>query len=111
MVQYVSENCNASGFDYAIVTDNDDIESCVKGFGGNVVRVDDDVTTGSERIALAYNRYFKDQNYEYIINVQGDEPLLTGDIISQIGTAHKNSHFDIFTAVKKRSSKENDQSQ
>jgi len=27
-------------------------------FAGNVVRIDDDVSTGSERIALAYNRYF-----------------------------------------------------
>jgi 3-deoxy-manno-octulosonate cytidylyltransferase (CMP-KDO synthetase) len=106
MIQYVVENCQKSGFDYAIVTDNDEIEACVKSFSGNVVRVDDDVSTGSERIALAYQRNYSDQGYKYIINVQGDEPLLLGGIIQQIGFAHKESDFDIYTAVKKRSSKE-----
>ncbi len=104
MIQYVAENCQNSGFDYAIVTDNQEIEDCVNEFGGNVVRIDDDVSTGSERIALAYKRYFSGKNYQYIINVQGDEPLLISKIISEIGHTHKSSHFDIFTAVKKRSS-------
>ncbi len=102
MIQYVAQNCQASGFDYAIVTDNDEIEQTVKSFGGNVVRVNDNVTTGSERIALAYQRYFADKNYKFIINVQGDEPLLTGDIIQGIGNSHKNSHFDVYTALKRR---------
>jgi 3-deoxy-manno-octulosonate cytidylyltransferase (CMP-KDO synthetase) len=106
MIQYVVENCEKSGFDYAIVTDNDDIETCVKSFNGNVVRVDDDVSTGSERIALAYQRNYAGFPYKYIINVQGDEPLLIGQIIQEIGLAHQASNFDIYTAVKKRSSNE-----
>lgn len=108
MIQYVSENCEKSGFDYAIVTDNAQIEECVKSFGGKVVRVDDDVTTGSERIALAYQRHFKGKGYSYVINVQGDEPLLTGEIIKSVGAAHKCSQFDIYTAVKERVSSEPD---
>ena len=65
MISYVVENCILSGFDYAVVTDNDDIENEVLNLKGNVVRVDDNVTTGSERIALAYKKFFKDKNYEY----------------------------------------------
>ena len=106
MIQYVVENCQASGFDYAVVTDNDEIQACVEEFSGNIVRVDDDVSTGSERIALAYQRYFADKSYKYIINVQGDEPLLTSEIIKAIGVAHANSDFDMYTAVKERSSTE-----
>lgn len=104
MIHYVVENCQQSGFDFSVVTDNEDIENCVRQISDNVVRVDDDVTTGSERIALAYQRYFSDKNYKYIINVQGDEPLLLGSIISEIGKAHSNTEFDIFTGVKERKS-------
>jgi 3-deoxy-manno-octulosonate cytidylyltransferase (CMP-KDO synthetase) len=106
MIQYVVQNCKATGFDYAVVTDNDEIEKFVKSIDGNVVRVDDDVTTGSERIALAYKRFFDDKDYEFIINVQGDEPLLIASEIKLIGLAHQSSDFDIFTAVKKRNSVE-----
>lgn len=108
MIQYVVKNCKETGFDYAVVTDNDDIEAFVKSINGNVVRVDDDVTTGSERIALAFNRFFKNDDYEYIINVQGDEPLLVPQEIKTIGLAHQNTDFDIFTAVKKRRSTESE---
>ena len=104
MIEYVVENCKDTGFDYSIVTDNDEIESFVQSIKGNVVRVDDDVTTGSERIALAYKRFFDDKDYEFIINVQGDEPLLIANEIKMIGLAHQSSDFDIFTGVKKRKS-------
>lgn len=106
MIQYVVENCESSGFDYAIVTDNDEIESFVNSIQGKVVRVDDDVTTGSARIALAYERYFKEKDYEYIVNVQGDEPLLKGEVIQDIVTAHKSTEYDIFTGVKERHTSE-----
>ncbi len=108
MIEYVVNNCQQSGFDYAVVTDNDEVEAIVKGFGGNIVRVDDQVSTGSERIALAYERYFSNFGYEYIINVQGDEPLLKGEIIRQIGQEHGESSYDIFTGVKKQSSENKD---
>jgi len=108
MIQYVVENCQKSGFDYAIVTDNDKIENFIKSIHGNVVRIDDDVPTGSERIALAYQRYFAKENFEFIVNVQGDEPLLKADTIQAIINEHKMSSFDIFTAVKARKSSETD---
>jgi len=108
MIHYVVQNCIDSGFDYAVVTDNDDIEASVKQMGGNVVRVDDDVPSGSERIALAFQRYYADKNYEYIINVQGDEPLLKGELIKQVGLSHESHPYDIFTAIKPRISTEED---
>lgn len=106
MIQYVVDNCVNSGFDYAVVTDNDEIEKTLKAINANVVRVDDDVPSGSERIALAYQRFFSDKNYDYVINVQGDEPLLKGELIKQVGLAHETVGFDIMTAVKKRSTQD-----
>lgn len=109
MIGHMIEHCQQTGFDYAVVTDNDEIEAEVKSLSGNVVRVDDDVISGSERIALALDRYFSDKNYDYVINVQGDEPLISAEEIKSIGVFHeKYSQFDICTAVKKRESSDED---
>lgn len=106
MISYVIDNCNQSGFDYAVVTDDEQIESHIHELGGNVVRVDDDVTTGSERIFLAYQRHFSEKNYQYIINVQGDEPLLGADLLKELQSFHSKNNFDVLTAVKKRENTE-----
>jgi len=108
MISYVIKNCEDSGFDYAVVTDNDEIEGEIKNIGGNVVRVDDDVTTGSERIYLAYDRFFKDKNYQTIINVQGDEPLLGASLIQNLASFHTENNYDVLTCVKKRDGKDED---
>jgi 3-deoxy-manno-octulosonate cytidylyltransferase (CMP-KDO synthetase) len=108
MIQYVYENCAASGFDSVVVTDDKRIEDSVRSFNGNVIRVDEDVETGSERIALAYKKDFSNKSYKYIINVQGDEPLLISAEIQKIAKFHKDNDYDIATAVKRRSSNEED---
>ncbi|MGE3611071.1 MAG: 3-deoxy-manno-octulosonate cytidylyltransferase [Bacteriovoracaceae bacterium] len=108
MIQHVYENCHKSGFECAVVTDHDEIESVVKGFGGKVVRVDDDVPSGSERIALAYERFFKSVHSKLVINVQGDEPLLTGDVLKQLAEFHLSSEFDMATLIRERKSNDED---
>lgn len=108
MIQRVFENCSLSGYPSYVVTDDDRIEKHVLGFGGKVLRVDDDVPSGSERIALAYERFLKLQKPDILINVQGDEPLLNGDVLKEIANFHLNSKFDIVTLLRKRSVKEVD---
>jgi 3-deoxy-manno-octulosonate cytidylyltransferase (CMP-KDO synthetase) len=105
MVQWVYEGCSKIHQHFphsvvAVVTDDDNIEKCVKGFGGNVVRVDDDVPSGSERINLAYQRHFKDQEFDLIVNVQGDEPLIEFELLEKLVTFHRESEFDVATVVK-----------
>lgn len=107
MIQRVYESCLDSGFDTCVVTDNQEIEDHVKSFG-KVVRIDDDVPSGSERIALAVERYFSDTHYEFVINVQGDEPLIKGKELVELISHHGRTNFDISTLVKKRSSTEED---
>jgi 3-deoxy-manno-octulosonate cytidylyltransferase (CMP-KDO synthetase) len=108
MIQYVIENCKKTGFDYAVVTDNDQIETFIKSIDERVVRIDEDVPTGSERIALAYTKFFSDKNYKLIINVQGDEPLLKAETIQKIALSHEKNDADIFTGINERSSTEDD---
>jgi 3-deoxy-manno-octulosonate cytidylyltransferase (CMP-KDO synthetase) len=108
MIERVFKNCEASGYPTYVVTDHDGIEKHVNDFGGKVIRIDDDVPSGSERIALAYERHLKSENPELVINVQGDEPLLKGDVLKELAEFHLTSAFDITTLLRERSVKEED---
>lgn len=108
MIERVFKNCAASGFPTAVVTDDDRIERAVLAFGGNVFRIDDDVPSGSERIALCYERFLSKYGAELVINVQGDEPLLKGEVLRELADFHRASSFAITTLIRERSSAEAD---
>lgn len=108
MIQRVLENCASAShpdfeFSAFAVTDDSRIENHVKTFSPNVVRVDDDVISGTLRIELAYERFFRQQNFDLVINVQGDEPLLESPDLVGLAQFHLSSEFDIGTLVKKQS--------
>lgn len=107
MIQRVLTNCSHAHalnfeFDSFVVTDDQKVEDHIKTFSPNVVRVDDDVISGTLRIELAYNRFFKNKNYDLVINVQGDEPLLDSEDLVRLAKFHLESHYDITTLVKKQ---------
>lgn len=102
MIRWVAENMKETQFDYAVVTDDQRIEDEVKSFHGNVVRVDDLVPSGTERIAIAFERYYKNKQYDFVINVQGDEPLLKKEAILSLVDFHSRQSFDIATLVRRR---------
>ncbi len=108
MIERVFKNCEESGYPTFVVTDHDGIESHVKEFGGKVLRVDDDVPSGSERIALAYERHCRQMNPDLVINVQGDEPLLKGDVLKELAEYHLKNSCEIATLVRERSATEED---
>ncbi len=101
MIQRVYENAVRSGLPCYVVTDDGRIQHAVEGFGGRCLRVDDDVPSGSERIALAAARHLP--GFELYINVQGDEPLLKGEMLAELAAFHRASGFDIATVVRPRS--------
>lgn len=103
MIQWVYEKAQTSGIDVFVVTDHEGIEKTVHDFGGKVLRVDDDVPSGSERIGLAYQRYLKSKSYEFVINVQGDEPLLEGNHLKDLLRFHQSTQYDVTTLVIERS--------
>jgi 3-deoxy-manno-octulosonate cytidylyltransferase (CMP-KDO synthetase) len=112
MIQRVYENAFKSGIESYVVTDSSKIEEHVLGFGGKVLRVDDQVRTGTERILLAFKKYLqKDFPKAWIINLQGDEPLLEGQDVKKLYEFHQEhqSAFALGTLVKKRSLKDTPQ--
>lgn len=105
MIQRVFKNCKDSGYPTYVVTDDQKIEDHVHDFNGEVIRIDDDVVSGTERIALAYQRGdFSD--VEFVVNVQGDEPLLKGSKIKELVEFHSSREDNITTLVRKRYSTE-----
>lgn len=107
MIQRVQQNCSQAqspGFEFSsyVVTDDQKVEDHVKTFSSNVVRVDDDVISGTLRIQLAYERFFQKDNYDLVINVQGDEPLLDASDLVRLAQFHLSGPFDIGTLVKKQ---------
>lgn len=91
-------------FQSFVVTDDQKIEDHVKTFSPNVLRIDDEVPSGTLRIDLAYKRFFqaKGDFFDLIINVQGDEPLLQGIELIKLAKFHLSSRFDVTTLVKKQ---------
>ena len=108
MIERVYRQASLSGFPTYVVTDDERIEKAVRAFGGQVLRVDDDVPSGSERIALAYERYLVATGAKYVVNVQGDEPLLNGGVLKDLVSFHANSVFDVTTLVRPRERSEAD---
>ncbi len=102
MIQRVYQNISESGYPTYVVTDDARIDEHVKSFGGKVLRVDDRVETGSERIFLAYDRFLRKEKVDLVVNVQGDEPLLKASEVKRLIEFHAQSSFDMATMVKKR---------
>jgi 3-deoxy-manno-octulosonate cytidylyltransferase (CMP-KDO synthetase) len=98
MIQRVYEGLAKSPLlDVYVVTDDQRIEDHLKTFKGKCLRVDDEVSTGSERIALALERNFKVSKDQIVINVQGDEPLIEAKDIEKIFLEHQKNCWEIGT--------------
>lgn len=106
MIDHVYDGCAKTGWKVFVVTDSEEIEKHLKNQQKNVLRVDDEVRTGSERIALAVQNFLKDEDFSFVLNVQGDEPLIQAQTLRDLVEFHQNSHFNITTLVKERSDQE-----
>lgn len=76
MIQHVYERClQANTLSKVIVaTDNQLIYDVVKDFGGEVMVTSDRHRNGTSRCAEVADKFANE--YDYIINIQGDEPLI-----------------------------------
>ncbi|HSL89775.1 MAG TPA: 3-deoxy-manno-octulosonate cytidylyltransferase [Ignavibacteriaceae bacterium] len=63
-----------------IAVDDEKVFQVVRDFGAEVMMTPKDIATGSDRIALVAKKY---DNAEIIVNIQGDEPFISGVMIDQ----------------------------
>lgn len=87
-----------------IATDNNDIFNKSKEFTDNVVMTSPDLPSGSDRIMQAYN--ILKENADIIVNIQGDEPLLKGEIVDELIIKFIKSGADVGTLIKKTSNRD-----
>ena len=83
MIQWVYEAARScADFSQVIVaTDSKIVADCVREFGGEVEMTRTDHTTGTDRVAEVAQRY---PDMSVVANVQGDQPFVTSEILSQL---------------------------
>ena len=80
-----------------IATDDERIVEAAKGFGAKAVMTSPEHPSGTDRIAEAALAY---PDHPLIINVQGDEPLISPVLIDELATTlRQNSHISMITAA------------
>ncbi|MFY8274952.1 3-deoxy-manno-octulosonate cytidylyltransferase [Pseudoalteromonas sp. SSDWG2] len=84
MIQHVYERALQSGAKSVfIATDHSDVQAACSAFGAPVVMTREDHQSGTERLAEVVDKLgLSDETL--VVNVQGDEPLLAAENVSQV---------------------------
>ncbi len=80
-----------------IATDNKEIYDCAKSFGANVEMTSEHHKCGSDRIVEVAEKY---PEFSYIINLQGDEPMINTSCVEEvIKLLKEDNNADISTLI------------
>lgn len=98
VIQHVYQNSKLSKLadEVLVATDSDEVYNRVTSFGGKVVMTDKGHQSGTDRIAEVATS----QDYDIIVNVQGDEPLIRPEMIDQVILLLEDKRADIGTLIK-----------
>lgn len=91
--------CEAKIGDVIVACDGEEIAQAVRAAGGVAVLTDPDHPSGSDRIWEAVTKVGKADQYDTIINLQGDVPTLEPRLISDLLEPLKNPEVDMSTLV------------
>ncbi len=104
MIQHVYERCQSCDFVQGVfvATDHEDIFEEVMRFGGAAVMTNIDCENGTQRIADAAEIIEKNiMPFDYVINVQGDEPFIATSQIKTVYDLLLQKNAQISTLAKK----------
>jgi 3-deoxy-manno-octulosonate cytidylyltransferase (CMP-KDO synthetase) len=99
LIERVYRQCKrAQGIDMVVIaTDSDEIAEHVNGFGAGAIMTPGNCANGTERVANAAKQL--SEEFEIIINVQGDEPLIEPLVIEKIADSFDNNNINIATPI------------
>lgn len=99
LIQHVYENAKGARLseDVLVATDSETIFETVLSFGGKAVITSGEHISGTDRIA----ELARAMEYDIIVNVQGDEPLIRPQMIDDTINILSDGSADIGTLVKK----------
>ena len=105
VIQWVYESAKKAKLANRVIiaTDSVEIFDKVKSFNAEVEMTSTDHKSGSDRIAEVVKRY---DEFEFILNMQGDEPEITPDVIDKALYTIQNENCDIATLVREIKDKE-----
>ena len=101
MIQRVVEGVEKSTLltDVIVATDDERIESHLKMLGKKVVMTSSSHPSGTDRCAEVVSKL--NEQYDVVINIQGDEPLVDARQLDQLITAFEDDKVEIATIASK----------
>jgi 3-deoxy-manno-octulosonate cytidylyltransferase (CMP-KDO synthetase) len=93
LIQYVYEQAKKSGLleDVIVATDDERILEAVEEFGGKAVMTSPSHPSGTDRCAEVARQI----DCDFVINIQGDEPLIPPEVIDKVAEALMESDEEI----------------
>ena len=98
VIQRVWEQVSGAVGAAVVATDDERIAEAVESFGGRAVMTSPDHKSGTDRCWEAYQK--QGEEYDVIINVQGDEPFIAHSQLRAIMLCFEDENTDIATLVK-----------
>ena len=98
VIQRVYEQVSGVVGNVVVATDDERIYSAVESFGGRVVMTSTNHKSGTDRCWEAYQK--QGEEYDVVINVQGDEPFIAHSQLRAIMACFEDETTDIATLVK-----------
>ena len=97
MLQYVYEGVFQADSisEVWVITDSQLVYDIASSWGAKVLMTSEDCPSGTARIASVVDQLQAD----IVVNVQGDEPLITGQVINALVTSLQDSDADVATPV------------
>ena len=84
-----------------VATDDEAIYNHVNLFGGNVLMTGTHHASGTERCCEVVEKLqIKGEEYDFVINIQGDEPFIEPEQISQVAACFNNPQTQLATLIK-----------
>jgi 3-deoxy-manno-octulosonate cytidylyltransferase (CMP-KDO synthetase) len=84
-----------------VATDDERIAACITSFGGNVMMTPATLNSGTERCNAVVQNLEGDPGFDVVINIQGDEPFIDPQQISQLAGCFLSDQVLIGTLVKR----------
>lgn len=98
VIQCVYERVTSVISNAVVATDDERIYAAVESFGGKVVMTSENHKSGTDRCWEAYQK--QGEEYDVVINVQGDEPFIAESQLCSIMACFEDEATDIATLVK-----------
>jgi 3-deoxy-manno-octulosonate cytidylyltransferase (CMP-KDO synthetase) len=87
----------ANAGDVIVACDGKEIADAITKAGGPAILTDPNLPSGTDRVFAAWVQYDKNQQYQFIVNVQGDMPFVDPKLVRAATEVVEKSGYDIST--------------